>query len=44
VPIGGLDIAAAPKTWTLVGLALAGLAVLAGIARMRGWTFPVRVT
>lgn len=42
VPIGGLDIGAAWKKWTLVGLALAGLTVLAGIAWMRGWIFPVR--
>lgn len=42
VPIGGLDIGAAWKKWTLVGLALAGLTVLAGVAWMRGWIFPVR--
>jgi len=42
VPKGDLDTGAARKTWTLVGLALAGLTVLAGIAWMRGWLFPVR--
>lgn len=43
VPIGGLDIGAARKKWTFVGLALAGLTVLAGIAWMRGWIIPVPV-